>query len=210
MASDQGYAQAQCGLGVLYYNGQGVAQDYSAAMKWYRMAADQGDANAQCTLGRMYHQGQGVSQDYSAALKWYRMAADQGDAPAQRIVGFMYYEGQGVPQNTSEALRWLHKAQVQGQEGAKQGIELIMQAMRETRASQQTNNSSMPPPSASPVPIGTRVELHGLKAKPQLNGQYGIVVGYVASSSRCTVALEGARGKTETKTSIKPENLTWK
>ena len=144
-------------------------------------------------------------------MKWYRMAADQGDAKAQYNLGVMYYEGKGVPQNTSEALRWLHKAQVQGDERAKQGIELIMQAMRETRASQQTNNLSMPPPpSASPVPIGTRVELHGLKAKPQLNGQYGIVVGYVASSGRCTVVLEGARGETETKMSIKPENLTWK
>ena len=159
----------------------------------------------------MYDEGQGVAQDYSAAMKWFRMAADQGYAQAQGSLGFMYYEGQGIPQNTSEALRWLHKAQVQGDEKAKQGIELIMQAMRETRASQQTNNSSMPPPpSASPVPIGTRVELHGLKAKPQLNGQYGIVVGYVASSGRCTVVLEGARGETETKMSIKPENLTWK
>ena len=139
------------------------------------------------------------------------MAAQQAHAQAQYNLGFMYYFGQSVPQNTSEALRWFHKAQVQGHEKAKQGIELIMQAMRETRASQQTNNSSMPPPpSASPVPIGTRVELHGLKAKPQLNGQYGIVVGYVASSGRCTVVLEGARGETETKMSIKPENLTWK
>ena len=158
----------------------------------------------------MYENGQGVAQDYSAAMKWFRMAADQGHEKAQYNLGFMYYQGQGVPQNTSEALRWLHKAQVQGDEIAKQGIEFIMQAMRETRASQQTNNSSMPPPSASPIPIGTRVELHGLKAKPQLNGQYGIVVGYVASSGRCTVVLEGARGKTETKMSIKPENLTWK
>ena len=82
--------------------------------------------------------------------------------------------------------------------------------MRETLASQQTNNSSMPPPSAPPVPIGTRVELHGLKAKPQLNGQYGIVVGYVLSSGRCTVVLEDARGETKTKMSIKPENLKWK
>ena len=129
---------------------------------------------------------------------------------AQGNLGAMYYQGQGVPQNISEALRWLHKAQAQGFDTAKQVIELIMQEVRETRASQQTNNSSMPPPSASPVPIGTRVELHGLKAKPQLNGQYGIVVGYVASSGRCTVALEDSRGKTETKMSIKPENLTWK
>ena len=118
-------------------------------------------------LGVMYCNGLGVAQDYSAAMKWYRMAADQGHAQAQGNLGIMYNGGQGVPQNTSEALRWLHKAQVQGEERAKQGIEFIMQAMRETRASQQTNNSSMPPPpSASPVPIGTRVELYGLKAKP--------------------------------------------
>merc|ERR1712139_115880 len=176
-------------------------------MKWYRMAADQGNADAQCNIGNMYYDGQGVAQDYSAAMKWYRMAAGQGYAQAVRNVGGMYYEGKGVPQNTLEALRWLHKAQVQGDERAKQLIELIMQAMREARASQQTKNPSMPPPSASPIPIGTRVELHGIKAKPQLNGQYGIVVGYVASSGRCTVVLEGARGETETNMSIKPENL---
>ena len=108
----------------------------------------------------------------------------------------------------AEMDREARAALIKGDENAKQGIELIMQAMRETRASQQTNNPSIPPPSASPVPIGTRVELHGLKAKPQLNGQYGIVVDYVASSGRCTVALEGARGETETKMSINPENLT--
>ena len=85
-----------------------------------------------------------------------------------------------------------------------------MQEVRETRASQQTNNSSTPAPSASPVPIGTRVELHGLKAKPQLNGRYGIVVGYVLSSGRCTVVLKDARGETKAKMSIKPENLKWK
>ena len=179
-------------------------------MKWYRMAADQGHAKAQYNLGTMYENGQGVAQDYSAAMKWYRMAADQGDAQAQGNLGCMYYKGKGIPQNTSQALRWFHKAQAQGHDTAKQVIELIMQEMRNDRASQQTNNSSMPPISTCPVPIGARVELHGLKAKPQLNGQYGIVVGYVASSGRCTVALEGARGTTKTKTSIKPENLTWK
>ena len=195
----------------MYCNGQGVAQDYSAAMKWYRMAADQGDSIAQVNLGVMYKNGHGVAQDYSAAMKWFRMAADQGHAQAQCSLGVMYCEGHGVPQNTSEALRWLHKAQVQGFDMAKQVIEFIMEAMRVTRSSQHTNNSSMPPlPSASPVSIGTRVELHGLKAKPQLNGQYGIVVGYVAPSGRCTVALEDARGETEAKMSIKPENLTWK
>ena len=42
MAADQGFIQAQHNLRLMYYGDQGVAQDYSAAMKWYRMAADQG------------------------------------------------------------------------------------------------------------------------------------------------------------------------
>ena len=69
--------------------------------------------------------------------------------------------------------------------------------MRNDRASQQTKNSSMPPISTCPVPIGARVELHGLKAKPQLNGQYGVVVCYAALSARCTVALKGDSGETK-------------
>ena len=85
-----------------------------------------------------------------------------------------------------------------------------MQEMRNDRSSQQTNNSSMPPISTCPVPIGARVELHGLKAKPQLNGQCGIVVDYVASSGRCTVVLEGGGGETKTKMNIKLDNLKWK
>ncbi len=44
--ADQGNARAQLYLGLIYDKGQGVAQDYAQAVKWYRMAADQGDANA--------------------------------------------------------------------------------------------------------------------------------------------------------------------
>ena len=45
----------------MYYNGQGVAQDDSAAMKWYRMAADQemhtrsAISGAFTTKARAYH-----------------------------------------------------------------------------------------------------------------------------------------------------------
>ena len=34
----------QKNLGTMYYNGQGVPQDYAQAAYWYRKAADQGDA----------------------------------------------------------------------------------------------------------------------------------------------------------------------
>ena len=49
----------------MYYNGQGVVQDYAEAEKWFRLAAAQGIANAQYNLGVLYHYGQGVVQDYA-------------------------------------------------------------------------------------------------------------------------------------------------
>ena len=55
----------------------------------------------------------------------------------------------------------------------------------------------------SPIPIGTRVELHGLKAKPELNGQRGVVEGFDAASGRCKVKLEDGRGPFK----LKVENL---
>ena len=37
--AEQGDAGAQKNLGWMYYSGQGVPQDYAAAVKWYRLAA---------------------------------------------------------------------------------------------------------------------------------------------------------------------------
>ena len=46
-------------LGFMYDKGQGVPQDYAAAVSWYRKAAEQGDADAQFNLGFMYDQRPG-------------------------------------------------------------------------------------------------------------------------------------------------------
>ena len=56
-AAAQGNACAQCNLGDLYYNGQGVPQDYDMARQWYEKAAAQGNAYAQNNLGILYAQG---------------------------------------------------------------------------------------------------------------------------------------------------------
>ena len=80
--ADAGSASAQNNLGLMYYNGQGVAQDYAAAAGWYRKAADQGNADAQYNLGNKYANGQGVPQDYVQAHKWFNLSATSGDADA--------------------------------------------------------------------------------------------------------------------------------
>jgi uncharacterized protein len=73
--AQNGHARAQFNLGAMYDQGHGVAQDYKAAVKWYRLAADQGNAWAQVKLGLMYEQGQGVAQNYVYAHMWFNLAA---------------------------------------------------------------------------------------------------------------------------------------
>ena len=103
--AEQGVAEAQFNLGLMYYNGQGVRQDYAEAVRWYRKAAEQGVAETQNNLGAMYAIGQGVRQDYAEAVKWYHQAAEQGYAAAQYNLGSMYYNGQGVRQDYAEAVK---------------------------------------------------------------------------------------------------------
>jgi len=58
--AEQGNAEAQNNLGLMYYKGEGVVQDYKEAVKWYRLAAEQGNGDAQRNLGFMYDIGKGV------------------------------------------------------------------------------------------------------------------------------------------------------
>jgi TPR repeat protein len=66
----------------MYDNGEGVPQDYSEAVKWYRLAAEQGDAKAQNALGAMYEFGLTILQDNIMAHMWYNIASANGDGTA--------------------------------------------------------------------------------------------------------------------------------
>jgi tetratricopeptide (TPR) repeat protein len=71
----QRFAAAQYSLGLAYFNGDGIIQDYGEAVYWYREAADQGYAAAQYNLGMKYFNGQGTSQDFIQAYLWFELAA---------------------------------------------------------------------------------------------------------------------------------------
>ena len=68
-AAEQGDADAQYNLGVMYATGEGVPQDEAEAVRWYRLAAEQGIATAQTNLGPMYDIGEGVPQDEAEAVR---------------------------------------------------------------------------------------------------------------------------------------------
>jgi len=112
--AEKGEAAAESELGLMYDLGQGVAQDYAEAVKWFRKAAEQGHPGAQLLLGLHCQNGDGTRQDYAEAVKWLRKAAEQGGAAAQYNLGVCYFRGHGVLQDYAEAVKWYRKAALQG------------------------------------------------------------------------------------------------
>ena len=110
-----GNPDAQFNIGLMYFKGRGVPQDYQETMRWYRLAAEQGFAQAQYNLGVMYVKGEGVPKDYKEAERWYRLAAEQGYKQAQYLLGMLYETGdEGIPQDDLEAVKWYQSAAEQG------------------------------------------------------------------------------------------------
>ena len=70
-----GDVQAQFELGEKFYWGADIVEDYSQALKWYKLAADQGHSDAQNNLGSMYHYGNGTEKRPDLALELYRASA---------------------------------------------------------------------------------------------------------------------------------------
>ena len=128
--AEQGNADAQFNLGVMYSKGKGVLQDSKTAVKWYRLAAEQGLADAQYNLGVMYDEGRGVLQDYKTAVKWWKLAAEQGDASAQTNLGAMYDNGTGVLKDYVYAHMWYNIAAISGKsKNASKNRDLIAKEM---------------------------------------------------------------------------------
>ncbi len=69
--ANQGQADAAYNLALIHQHGDGVALDYTAALRWYRVAAEAGDKPAQFQIGLMYQIGQGVTADPAEAHRWF-------------------------------------------------------------------------------------------------------------------------------------------
>ena len=104
--AEEGHADSQFGMGLLYANGFGVPLDDAQALIWYRLAADQNHADAQCNLAVMHANGWGVPQNDAEAFKWYSLAAEQGVTAAQIGVAKMYFGGFGADQDNVQAHKW--------------------------------------------------------------------------------------------------------
>lgn len=109
-AAEAGLDVAQFNLGLLYYSGKGVSQNYLEAAKWFKEAANQGIKDAQYNLGVMYYNGLGVEKDEQKALESFQLAANNDSNNAQFNLGLIYDLGEIQPQNFQNAFQWIKKA----------------------------------------------------------------------------------------------------
>ena len=94
----RGTAEAYSNLGVSYYYGNGVNQDYRKAVQYYQKAAAKGHPFSMYNLAVACECGNGTPKDVGKAIKYYQMAAEKGvnDAINALIRLGMYDEIHGL------------------------------------------------------------------------------------------------------------------
>lgn len=83
-AAESGDAESQFQLGMLYYKGSIIPQDYEEATKWFGLAAEQGNVEAQFRYGCLIYYGRGIDRDLIKAHMWFNLAASEGNKASLR------------------------------------------------------------------------------------------------------------------------------
>jgi TPR repeat protein len=77
-------------IGLMYKNGEYFKQDYTEAIKYYKMAIEKGNREAMFNLATLYYYGRGIKEDSSEAIKYYKMASDNGHILSMYNLGLPY------------------------------------------------------------------------------------------------------------------------
>jgi uncharacterized protein len=129
-------------IGLMYANGQGVAENYGEALKWLKKAGEHGEAKAQFSVGVIYFKGLGVPQNHAEASKWYRRSADQGNATAQYNLGAMYAKGETMAQDSVTAYMFYTLAAKLGIKAAETAKEQLARSMSATQVAEAEKRAS--------------------------------------------------------------------
>ncbi|MCY4374465.1 MAG: tetratricopeptide repeat protein [Spirochaetaceae bacterium] len=92
-AAEQGDAEAQYQVGILYYGDDTKVSEYrnpkalAKAARWFQAAAKQDYADAQNELGQRYEMGEGVPKDSAEAFRWYRKGPSRTTATLSTCSG---------------------------------------------------------------------------------------------------------------------------
>lgn len=103
-AFDEGNADAMNDIGAQYYDGsRGFDQDFTKAVRCYKLAAEKGSRQAQENLGYCYYYGRNMPVDYEKAFHYFALGAFDGHLISLYKIGDMYLNGYYVEKNPIEA-----------------------------------------------------------------------------------------------------------
>ena len=108
-------ARAQFLVGIRYETGDGVKENYSEALRLFKLAGNNGDEFAQNKLGMVYYQGKDVVENFAKSASWYEKSAKQGNPWAQAGLSGLYIIGQGVEIDFVKAYAWGLLAKAKGE-----------------------------------------------------------------------------------------------
>lgn len=97
-------------LGSLYNFGEGVRQDYSKAMQYYKKSCDLGSGDGCYSMAMLYYWGSGVQKDLKRAIKLWTKSCELENASGCGILGAIYTDGEYVKQSFSKAKELYGKA----------------------------------------------------------------------------------------------------
>lgn len=120
--------EAQKRLADIYYNGESVPQDYTAAAHWYKRAAEQGDNYSHHSLGICYQAARGVARDDALAFSHFEKAV-QGPkkiVSAHRSLAICYEFGRGTPMEWEQAASHYRQAADAGLPEAKVDLGILL------------------------------------------------------------------------------------
>lgn len=86
VAANQGIADAQASLGLLYWEGKGVDRSEIKAADWFMEAARRGNNVGIYNIGYCYYLGKGVPQNKEKGREYFRIAAAHGNTQAKDIL----------------------------------------------------------------------------------------------------------------------------
>jgi|GEM_PF-2784322 len=109
--AEKGDANAQCEVGRLYKNGDGVESSDKDSFYWYEKSAKQGNADAQSELGYIYILGNSfVKPNPDESFKWFEKSAAQNNIYSINALGTSYEYGAGVKADEKKSLEHYKKA----------------------------------------------------------------------------------------------------
>ena len=112
LAANNGHADAQCNLGIIYsQGGYGIEADQDAAKTWFEKAASLGNSESQYRIGNLCSPAEAAR-----ALDWYERAVRQNHTAAKNRLAECLLLGEGVAKsekNDERAARLLKEAATQ-------------------------------------------------------------------------------------------------